>query len=108
MPTLPEGLLDHVKQLVLDLVEDLGGTAVVVDNAVGEGEEVGGAAGPVKNDDGDGGIGCHVLCRKRPRIHKIFERGIFLDFFFFSTLLHLPPLRFQCVGRMLGLNPGQL
>jgi hypothetical protein len=61
-----------VEQLVLDLVEDLGGTAVVADNAVGEGEKVGGAAGSVKNDDRDGRIGGHVLCRKRPRIHKIF------------------------------------
>jgi hypothetical protein len=26
----------------------------------------------------------------------------------YSTLLHLRPLRFQCVGVMLGLNPGLL
>ncbi len=69
--TLPEGLLDHVEQLVLNLVEDLGGTAVVIDNAVGEGEEVGGAPGSVKNDDRDGRIGGNVLCRQRPRIQKI-------------------------------------
>jgi hypothetical protein len=39
------------------------------------------------------------LCYKRER--KV-NRGIFLVFFFFyvlySTLLHLPPLRFHCVG----------
>jgi hypothetical protein len=68
---------------------------------VGEGEKVGGAPGSVKNDDRDRGIGGHVLCRTRPRIHKMFKREIFLELFFFvrySTLLQLPPLRFQCVG----------
>jgi hypothetical protein len=42
---------------------------------------------------------------QKPKDVQIFlgvKRGIFLDFFFFnvqySTLLHLPPLRFHCVG----------
>jgi hypothetical protein len=64
---------------------------------VGEGEKVGGAPGSVKNDDGDGRIGGHVLYRQRPRIHKIFKRGFLWIFSFFSTLLHLPPLRFHCI-----------
>ncbi len=37
--------------------------------------------------------------------------GFFWDFVFYvlcSTLHHLPPLRFHCVGRMLGSNPGLL
>jgi hypothetical protein len=41
-----------------------------------------------------------------------FLTGGFLDFFMnvvlYSTLLHVPPLRFDCVGRMLGSNTGQL
>ncbi len=30
----------------------------------------------------------------------IFRRGIFMNFFYvlYSTLFHLPPLRFHCVG----------
>ncbi len=35
------------------------------------------------------------------------KRVIFLIFFMYSTLLHLPPLRFLC-RRMLGSNQGQL
>jgi hypothetical protein len=41
-----------------------------------------------------------------------FLKGDFFRFFLFyvrySTLLHQPPLRFHCVGRMLGWNPGML
>jgi hypothetical protein len=40
---------------------------------------------------------------RKKKQQKFVNRGIFLDFIFFcvlySTLLHLPPLRFHCVGR---------
>jgi hypothetical protein len=50
---------------------------------------------------------------RNARDEVIVFKGEFLEFFIFnvlySTLLHLPPLRFHCAElRMLGSNPGPL
>jgi hypothetical protein len=42
--------------------------------------------------------------------HMLKGGGVIFSIFspvFYSTLLHLPPLRFHCVGGWLGSNPGQ-
>jgi hypothetical protein len=45
-----------------------------------------------------------------PYLGTVSNRVIFRFFLYvlYSTLLHLPPLRFHYIGRMLETNPGQL
>jgi hypothetical protein len=46
--------------------------------------------------------------RSQPKV--VIQTGGFVTIFnaLYSTLLHLPPLRYNCVGGMLGSNPGLL